>query len=422
MLIRTVIRSSSATLALPFLILFVFAALGDDLTSWVTPHYWPSATGNSTFALPFVSAACAAVAAWEGARLKRGRVFEQAPVRGSWAIALPLLLPVALMGLLAMATALYISVDAADVGTGLPDWGIIAVVAGVLMTNTLAGHLVGRVMSGLLAAPVALIASFFFNAYPSSWSIYWLRHLVGGGLDSCCSADVSVDETAVLSALVFTTALSLACAVLIHRRGGPAALITAVVLSATGFGTAAYIARDLTSEPVQARATDALVCDGSRPTICLWPEVKDKAMVQRDARKAVARLESAGIRVPDTLTMAQHAVGPETYVLGISTNPRAEDLPAGVASGLLPQIPPCALEGKPYPAGNAAAPVAAWLYATAGERSDVTAGRFGEQEAALAQNVRKHSSAVQLDWYQRNMKAMSSCGAPPQLTIAGGAR
>ncbi|WP_432093273.1 DUF7224 domain-containing protein [Streptomyces sp. bgisy100] len=420
MLLRTVIRSSSATFLLPFLLGFVFVALGDDLSAWGTAHYWPSATGRATFALPFVSAACAGTAAWEGARLRRGRVFDQAPVRGPLAVTLPLLLPVAALGLLGMLAALVISAAAADVGSGLPHLGILLVAGGVLVANTLAGYLVGRVIPGVLAAPLALIGGFFFNAYPSAWSVFWLRHLVGGGLDSCCSVDATVDPRALWSAGVFATAVCLAAIAVIHFRGRSGALAMAVALMTVGFGLAAYIAKDLGPEPVRARADDALICQGGgRPRICLWPELDDRAMVQRETHKAVGRLEQAGVRVPGTLTMAAHP-GAGAAKLGIPSNPQPGDIPGGVASGLLPEPPACALNGAPYPAGHALGPVAAWLHTTAGEPVSAVAGRFGQPDAALAQQVLRQPRAAQVAWFQRNVTAMRSCGTQPQLRIAEG--
>ncbi|MFI8092639.1 hypothetical protein ACIF9R_30675 [Streptomyces sp. NPDC086080] len=420
MRLRTTIRSSAATILLPFLIGFVFVALGDDLSEWVTVNYWPSATGSSTFALPFVAAACAAAAAWEGARLHRGRVFDQAPVRGQLAITLPALIPVVVMGLLGMLAALLTSAIAADVGPGVPQLGIVLVVVGVLAANTLVGYIVGRVLPAVLAAPLALIGSFFVNAYPSSWSIYWLRHLLGGGLDSCCSVDTTVDGRALLSAGVFTAAICLASLVLIHCRGSAVALLAAAVVTAGGFGTAAYIARSLTAEPIQARSPEALICEGAEPRICLWPEVDNRAMVLRETRETVKRLELAGLPAPRILTMAAQ---PEAGAvkLGIPTDPRAGDIPGGIVSGLIPEPPECAIKGAPYPAGDAVSPLAAWLYATAGAPVDTVAGRFGQQEAAVAHEVMKQPRSVQLDWYRHNMNAMRSCGKQPQLNIAGNA-
>ncbi|WP_329074884.1 hypothetical protein [Streptomyces niveus] len=419
MLVNTVIRSSSATLVLPFLVGFVFVALGDDLSAWVTANYWPSVTGSATFALPFVGAACAAVAAWEGARLRRGGVFGQAPVRSPLAITVPILLPVAAMGLLGMTAALIVSAAAADVGVGLPHLGITLVAAGILFANTLVGYLVGRTMPGVLAAPLALIGAFFFNAYPSSWSTYWLRHVVGGGLDSCCSVDAVIDQRAIVSGAVFAVAVCMAALFLIHRQGGTIAVAAALALTAAGFGTAGYIARDLPPDAVQPRPTSALICDGKQPTVCLWPEVEHRDLVQSESRKAVARLKEAGIRVPTTLTMAAKPEAGATK-LGIATNGRPNDVPAGVASGLLPELPACALKGDAYPAAAALGPVAAWLYTTAGGPAQAVEGRFGPQEAALVQKVRGQSRAAQLDWYQSNMQAMKSCRTQPKLALAEG--
>ncbi|MEV4680518.1 DUF7224 domain-containing protein [Streptomyces kurssanovii] len=417
MLLRTTLRSSSATYVLPFLLGFVVVALGDDLSAWVTPHYWPSATGSATFALPFVSAACAASAAWEAARLHRGGVFDQAPVRSPLAITLPVLLPVTVMGFLGMGTALLLAASATDPGFGIPHLGILLITLAVVAANTLAGYLLGRHMSGVLAAPLALIAGFFLNAYPSAWSIYWLRHLVGGGLDSCCSIDTMVDSRALWSAAVFTAAVSLSAGLIIQRRDQVRARVIAVALVVSGFGCAAYIARDLGPEPVQARQTGALICEGQQPRICLWPEVDNRPLVQRETTKAVGRLRMAGISVPDTFTMAQKPPAGAAK-LGIPTNPRLADIPSGVVSGLLPEPPACALHGEPYPAIEAAAPVAAWLHATAGEPADSVAGRFGPKESGMAAAVMKEPRQAQLDWYERNRKAMQSCSTPPQLAIA----
>ncbi|MEU7115046.1 hypothetical protein [Streptomyces sp. NPDC046182] len=420
MLLRTIARSSSATVLLPLLIGFVLLALGDDLSSWVTPHYWPSATGNAAFALPFVSAACAAGAAWEGARLTKGRVLDQVAVRGQVGIALPLLVPVLVMGVLGILVALFTSAVAADVPMGLPHFGILAVVLAMLVANTLVGYIVGRVMPGVLAAPLALIGSFFVTAYPASWSTFWPRYLVGGGLSSCCSLDTTIDTKALVGTAVFAAAVSCAALTLIHFRGRAVALGAAAALVAVGVGTSWSLVRDLGPEPLQARAAQALVCDeAAQPAVCLWPEVENPETVRQDARAAAARLVEAGVRIPPTLTMAAHP-GKGALKLGIAPNPRSEDVAGGVASGLLPEPPACALEG-PYPAAAASGPVAAWLYATAGVPAETVAGRFGPQEGAFAQRVSKLPPREQLAWYEKNRAALRSCNTQPDLSIPGAA-
>ncbi|MGW6539663.1 DUF7224 domain-containing protein [Streptomyces sp. NPDC055051] len=420
MLLRTVLRSSPATVLLPLVAGFVFLALGDDLSAWVTPHYWASATGSAAFALPFVAAACAAAAAWEGARLAKGQVFNQPAVRGPLAITLPVLLPVLVMGLLGILVALFISTTAADVPLGLPDFGILAAVVAMLVAHTLVGYVLGRVVPRVLAAPVALIGSFFVGAYPASWNIIWLRYLVGGGLSNCCSIDTSVAPQALAGPIFFATAVSGAAILLLCRGRKVVPLTVASTLIICGGFATWLVARDLPADPLQARSTDALICDDTaQPKVCLWPEVEDRPMVHQQARAAAARLRAAGVPLPDTLTMAARPA-PGELKLGIAPDARVAELPGGVASGLLPSPPTCALNGDPYPAAAAAGPLAAWLYATAGVPDQALAGRFGEQEGKLAEKVRKLPPGKQLRWYQQNRAALASCNTPPPLNVSGG--
>lgn len=422
MLLRTIVRSSSATILLPLLVGFVLLALGDDLSAWVTPRYWASATGKAVFALPFIAAACAASAAWEGARLTKGRVFEQAPVRGALGTTLPVLAPIVAMGMLGLLTALFMSAIAADVPLGLPHFGILAAAVAVLIANTLVGNIVGRVMPGVVAAPLALIGSFFVTAYPASWSVFWIRHLVGGGLSNCCSIDTSIDGSALLGTSLFAVGVSCAALAIIRFRGGALSLTLAGAFVAAGLGTSWLAVRDLGPDPVQDRAKGELICeDTGQIRVCLWPEVEKPEMVRRDSQVAVGKLKQAGVQVPHTLTMAAQPE-PGASKLGIEANSPAEDIPGGVASGLLPNPPACAVNGEPYPAAVAAAPLEAWLHATAGVPAASLSGRFGPQDAALATRVRALPAGEQLAWFERNRTAMGSCSTPPQLDPRGAGR
>ncbi|MFE5592300.1 hypothetical protein [Streptomyces sp. NPDC056549] len=420
MLLRTLLRSSSATILLPLLVGFVFLALGDDLSAWVTPHYWPSATGNAAFAQPFVSAGCAAAAAWEGARLTKGRVFEQASTRGPIAITLPVLAPVLAMGVVGVLVALFTTAVAADVPMGFPHLGILAAIFSMLVANTLVGYIVGRVLPGVLAAPLALIGSFFVTAYPASWSLFWLRYLVGGGLTSCCPIDASIDSKALVGTVIFAAAVSTATLTLIHFKGGTVPLCMAAVLVGVGLATSWSVVRNLGAEPTQARPTADLLCDSTgKPEVCLWPEVENPNAVRSEARAAAARLRRAGLQLPDTLTMAAQP-GTDALKLGIGPTATQKDtIAGGVASGIIPEPPSCALHGAPYPAATAAGPIAAWLYTTAGVPAETVAGRFGPEEASLAQQVIKLPTDKQLAWYEKNRVALSSCSTPPHLSIAG---
>ncbi|MET8179498.1 hypothetical protein [Streptomyces sp. NPDC005336] len=419
MLLRTVLRLSSGTRLAPFLIGFVVIALGDNLSEWVTPHYWLSATGSASFALAFVGPACAGAGAWEGSRIRRARLSDQSTVRSPLAIAFPLLLPVWGMGLIGMVAALLVSATAADVGIGMPNPGILAVETVILAANTLVGYLLGRLWAPAIAVPATLITSFVANAYPASWSILWIRHLVGGGLSDCCSLDQGLDRSAIWSAIVFGTAVCLAAAVLIQRGKTIPALLAASVLATGGFTLGAAAAHDMGADPVTSRPTSMLACDHGWPRICLWPEMNGQAvMIRAEGRKAADKLRRAGVTVPPTLTMADRARRNEAK-LAIGPDTSTAEVRTGVAAGLLPQSPTCADNGEPYPGINAYGPVGAWLSLTAGVSSDTLTHRVTPPELALAQHVIKQPRQVQLTWYERNTRAMRSCNIRPQLGING---
>ncbi|WP_236669880.1 DUF7224 domain-containing protein [Streptomyces antimycoticus] len=318
-----------------------------------------------------------------------------------------------------MTAALLVSAAAADVGFGMPHPGILAVEAVLIAANTLVGFVLGRLWSPIIAVPVTLIASFVANAYPVSWSIVWIRHLVGGGLRDCCVLGQSLDVWALVSAGVFGTGVCLAAAVLIQYRKAIPAIVAAAALLAAGFAGGAASAHGMGADPVTSRPTSDLVCDHGQPRICLWPEMDRQAgMVRAESRKAVARLRQAGVAVPATLTMADRP-GPDETRLAIGPGISAAGVPTGVAAGLLPQSPACADNGERYPGADAYGPVGAWLSLTAGASPRTLANRVAPTELGLAQHVLKQSRHTQLAWYEHNTHAMRSCNERPQLGIDG---
>ncbi|MFF2043159.1 hypothetical protein ACFVVX_22320 [Kitasatospora sp. NPDC058170] len=425
--LRTLLRTSAATRALPLVLGFVLVALADDLTAWVTPAYGLSAAGHASFALPFVCAACAATGAWEGARLHRGRVFDRSPVRSPLAITAPVLLPVAVLGGLGMAAALGTAALAGGTASGVPQPGVLAVWAGLLLANALVGSIVGRVLAPVVAVPLALVGSFVLNAYPASFDAFWLRHLVGGGLSDCCAVDQVLDGRAVWSSLAFSGAVCAAAALVIRYRGAAAASALALAVTAGGIALAGSLAQGLGPAPVRARPAADLVCDDGRPRICLWPELGGtrSGLVREEARRVVGQLAEHGVPAPAALTMAAEP-GPGEAKLGVPTTARPQDVAPGVVSGLLPAAPACARRGEPYPAGAAAGPVTAWLTAQAapgpagaatgtapGVAAPPESGRFGEQDLALAEQVLRLPREAQLDWYRRTAESLRHCATDP---------
>ncbi|MFB7670146.1 hypothetical protein ACFC26_01910 [Kitasatospora purpeofusca] len=432
MLLRTVLRVSAGTRVLPFLLGFVLVALGDELTAWVTPAYGLAAAGHASLALPFACAACAAAGAWEGGRLHRGGVFDRSPVRSALAITTPVLLPVALMGGLGMLAALTTAALAGGTADGVPQPGVLAVWAGLLLANTLVGSVVGRVLAPVVAVPLALISSFVLNAYPVAFDTYWPRHLVGGGLSDCCAVDQVLDGRAVAASLAFSGAVCAAAVLLVRRRGGPLALATALAVTAGGVALGGWTARDLGPEPVRPRSSAALRCDSGQPRVCLWPELgaARSVLVREEVRRTAGALARRGVPVPAVFTMAARP-GPGEAGLGVPTDARAPDVTAAVVGGLLPRTPDCARRGDPYPAAAVTGTATAWLTATAatiaptttgitGSTGGAADGRFTPADSARAYQLLQLPEATQLAWYRDTLDALADCGTlPPPVPHTG---
>ncbi|MFE3649958.1 hypothetical protein [Streptomyces sp. NPDC059122] len=413
MLWRTVLRSSSATWLAPLLAAFVAVLLADDLTAGVTPGYWPSALGHANFALHFVAPACATAGAWEGSRITRGNVTHWAPARSGLGIALPLLVPVFVLGAVGMsvAAALTISTGQPDVGT--PPVGMVLIWLVVLAAHSFAGFLLGKRLPLVVAAPMALILSFVLTAYPAAMEPLWLRHMVTGGMSSCCSLAQTPDWRAAASALVLAFGVIAAAMVVLTVLSRHARTILASVALVGGLVGSGWLAYGLPADPVNARPADQLQCAGDNPRVCLWPELSRQTyMIRENAADARKRLQQAGLTVPAELTM-DNQPKPGALFIGAWPKPTPSQVRSGVGTALLPPGPPACAEHGPFPGADAYGPTAAWLARTAGADPQEAAGRYGEPENAVATRVLRLPPNQQLTWFQNNSKALRDCTTHP---------
>ncbi|MFF2193516.1 hypothetical protein [Streptomyces sp. NPDC058157] len=417
----TLLRSSSATVLLPVLLCFNLLAVHANLRINVLKGYGPAVFGQAAYALPFVIAACAGSAAWEGARLRRAGVFDQAPVRGRLGIVLPVLVPVWLMGVSGLLAALVISAVASGAAPAPSHLGMLGAEGLLAAAATLTGYLAGRLLPGIVAAPVTLTAGFCLAAFPAAMDRAWPRQLVAGEFSMCCSTGSVIDPRAVWAPLIFAGGLCAAALLLVHRptpRNGALALL----LAAAGAAAALPSAHGLGYYSVTARPDAELVCDtAGRPRVCLWPEVAADGRVVAQTRTFAARLEKAGVPMPATLTDTR-TLGPGEARLGLRNHPRgAEDLASSLTSALLPPqgLPECARLTGRYPAIRASAPLSAWLTAVA-LQSPPRPGQLSPDDTALVRQVLGAPHERQLAWFEYNREALTTCDRPALLTVPGG--
>ncbi|MFD3513631.1 hypothetical protein [Streptomyces sp. NPDC058657] len=349
----------------------------------------------------------------------QGRVAGWAPARSGFSVLLPLLLPVLAMGVFGMAVATYITVSAGQPSAAVPSPEILGMWLFVLTAHSMAGFLIGKYLPRVLAAPLALIASFLLTAYPAAFEPLWLRHLVTGGISTCCSLDQTLDWRGPASAA--SVALGVLAAVVLILAALPRVtrMLTAVVSMALGLTAGVLLAGGLSADPVKARSKSELQCESGNPRICIWPELSgDSEVIRENAADARARLMRVGLAMPDTLTM-DNKPGQGELFLGSWSKPTPTAIRSGVAHGLIPDGPPeCWLAGSPFPGGAAFGPLASWATLTAGGDGAEMAVRYGQKDHALAVEVTKWPAPRQKEWFDHNRKSLDDCTTKPAVTRA----
>ena len=346
--LRTALRVMPAIwLALP---LIAFACWYVTLL-YPSDRYAVDATAKASMTIAFVGAVCAACAAWEGSRLRRAGLWAAPSVRSRWTVAFWALLPVVLVGLLAVTAAMVVNVARSD--AGLPDWRFIAMTALDLVAYASAGFAAGLLLPIAVAGPLAIVATFFWIGFVPAMDPVWLRHLTGMFRDCCGLA-----EDLAWRALVASTIVDLgfvAGAVLLmagpgrlwRRAGGAVASFSLAVV------VGSFLVSSMTYAPVVARNTAALECQTDvGVSVCTWPEhharATEVAGIVADVRSA---WQQAGMAVPSFFTEADPSVAPAgalvfTFDAGSSTR---DDIISSLALGMLPPRPelPLRLNGRP---------------------------------------------------------------------------
>ncbi len=249
------------------------------------------------------------------------------------------------------------------------------------------------------------------EAFPSiAIEPLWVRHLTGQLIDCCDVATVPAGEALLAPALIAAAAVA-AAALLLARLPIAVRIGLAGAALAAGVGTGVALVSGLGSEPTAPRSAADLVCAGSGPRVCLWPEHRSlAARVRERARLVHARLRARSVPVPDTVSEA-HA----DWSIGVTPEATREAIDGALVKGLLPRWPACADGPQPYPGYEAYRPVALWLAQAAGvTTADIDAAAEPADRAEVAA-VRRLPSRHQLAWYGANVDALSTCGLAPRL-------
>jgi hypothetical protein len=407
---QTVFRSPASVFAVPVLVLTVFY-LRQQVPD--AEYYGLGQLAKAASAVAIVGPLCAGLAAWEGARVRAGRVHRLAPARRECLIAIRSLLPIWLLALVALSAATVFALSAGP-SLRIADLRLLAVPAAVVLAHTSLGYAVGRVVPAVFAIPLVLVASWLWIVYPIALSPLWLRHLTGY-LNGCCDASTVLDAGAFAAPIVVSAGAVLAALALVSRlpAAGRAGLAAAVV--ATGLLTGIHLVSGLEARPTTPRPSSELVCAETDPVVCLWPEhAALTGLVHQRATVIRRRLGRIGVRTPAVVGEG----GPKSaWRIGVVPGARRDAVDTTLVEGLLPPFPRCASGEAPYPGVRAYWPVALWIAHTTGSstellRYSVTGADRDEVEAVQALPERQ-----QAGWYQANRRALTSCKVEPRLLV-----
>lgn len=374
---------------------------------------WESATAQSVSVLGFVSAACGACAAWESARIHTARVAEWAPARSELQVACDRLLPVAVLGLLGLATALAAYAPYAVGTPGGPNAVVLATGYAVVLGHLALGYVVGRRLPRFLGAAAMLITGYFWGFWPAALAEpSWLRHLNGQGLVECCALDQVPAVRGLAATALFSAGVVAATLVLLTLSRGT--LRVAVAWCCVGAATvgSVVLAEPLGFDGTRPRQAAHLRCTGDSPTVCLWPEQRaHRKTFVKGASGAAERLRAVGVRPPARVEFGTVA-------------PSRTEVLTATATSLLPAEPPACSQGPgaEYPGAEAADALHVWLSLTAGAPADSLTGRWPDATLAVAREVRQLPVASQKAWFDRNLRSMLDCEVRPELAASAYAK
>lgn len=309
----------------------------------------------------------------------------------------------------------------------LPDPRPLAVAAVVIAAHALAGFAFGLSLPIVVAAPVAMGVSLLWQVMPRAIQPLWTHLLTSQQLETCCGPATDLAPAALAAPVLVALGIAGAAAILIAWRRVAASAVLALCVLLVGITAGSVVASTQPDgEASVGRDERWLVCAGSRPEVCVWPERESRlAEVADIARYAATEWSRAGLDVPARFDEAFFSP-PRDDVLRFLfyVGASRDEIINSLTDGMLPEILSCS---GPYPGYAEFDTLQAWYAAAAGMSADGLDSTFGglisyaDDVAVLdrLKQVRRLPLADQRDWVLRNEWALGACDRPAQLAPAG---
>lgn len=417
MRLTTMLRASSVKWpAAPLLIMVWW--LSADISRGTIPAYWPDGTSVTAYCLFVIAPVCAACAAWEAGRLRKGRIATLAPVRNRYLIYAQALVPVAALGLAAVVVSLTAVRLTMGSALGWPTPSVLGMIAVLVAAHIVIGFAAGNTLPRLLAPAIVLVADYLWIALPPTFNAMWVRHLTGH-LETGISVAEDINPTSLLAPVVL--AGGLAAGIVLASAVGRRRLLGALLGTACA-ASACVLAYSLVSDwgpsaPITTRA-GAMECEGSTPQVCVPRELAPNIpTLQRAAADVLPKLQAAGIEEPQKLSYVSRATKTDerTWPLYVSPFMTDDDARASIAEAALPPLPDCLANTDAYVGEPRSLHI--WLALAAGVGPETVTNAYGPDALDQIASVRKLAPSDQAAWFHRNVALLKRCAPAPE-TVA----
>ncbi|MEU3792792.1 hypothetical protein AB0F07_23810 [Streptomyces fructofermentans] len=418
----TALRSGSALRAAPVALLLILFYYFTDETRPPSSfdEFSPAIVAYPLMTLyPLAYAITVGLAIWESGRLRQAGVWDLAPGRSRYRVALNALIPVIGAGWLVIVTPSILSLLRADVIPSLDSMRLPVMALLVCLAYAVIGFAIGLKMKPVIAAPIAAVAVWIVIAFTRSVQPYWIRHVSGLFSDLVFGEVPSL--LALTPPLLLAGGISLGLVVLwlpITRTSirGAVALLTVV----GGAGGAYAISHEWPHDPPLLVGRVEMRCVGEAPRVCMPEATASGAVsVQRDASAVLASFRSRGVAPLPSVITDSYAEGrfpppstKQTWHLNLTATSRSGGVRFQVATATarFPCVNVDLLRGHAawYWAASVAGERKAYEARIRQEEETVETRRIERQVRVIVGDVLKKPNRQQAEWFSETIGA--ACG------------
>jgi len=298
--------SAPAVWTAPILIAIMVWGTRTANATWTALPYWNAVVSVACYGLPIAVLTATVVTAWESSRMRRyASTDHPAPATAYLAQLARRVWPTLAASIAGYVVTLTLLIQNSGVPqAGAPNLLVPAASLAVLLSAFAFGALLGRLSHTAIAVPTALVASYFWFAFPSaqgSSNPAWLN-LTGFGLPQSSFDFSFVPATgALLAPILISAAVVATLALVLFLRRAVVGYAAGAVLVTAAMLVGNVLVAGIGQAPYAPRSVAELVCSGDATAVCLWPEqdAADGARIRDAVGEARLQASKNGLTLPD---------------------------------------------------------------------------------------------------------------------------